>query len=567
MFYNLAIEKIQPETIDTITITFKVPKELYKVFEYKSGQYLTLVIPHPSGEIHRCYSLAFAPHNISGQLNIGVKRVPNGLGSNWMHDKLKIGDHIRVSPPFGRFVQSESVLQRGLLTFAGGSGITPIISLIENSLYLSKERITLFYANRSPEETIYKARLDTLINSFPDRFEIIYHFDSLSGYPSQVTIQTVLQERFEDALYICGPSVFMTCVETVANSIDFNQDNIYVEHFGGNTKPTVLNKISNLSTEAKITIKQRPHCFKVSGGESILQAARRQKIEVPFSCEEGFCGTCRAQIICGDVTMLNHHALLDADIEDGWVLTCQSFTHSPEIELTIDNENNKETKPIRKVIPLYYALAGVFFGGLFTVYSFLQPDHAGAFHPGVMTAGHVDLVCADCHEETEGTFRQNIQAIVAHTIGTRQTTGEIGTQPVSSTDCLACHERPKDRHPISRFAEPRFVEALAQIDARSCITCHIEHTGQLAVANVTFCSSCHDGLEVKNDPIDESHKDLVLAKKWDTCLTCHDFHANHAYETPTKLIQGFSLNKIKDYLQDGPSPYATQKIKNAKESR
>ncbi len=201
------------------------------------------------------------------------------------------------------------------------------------------------------------------------------------------------------------------------------------------------------------------------------------------------------------------------------------------------------------------------------LYAVGAPDHLGLLHPGPMTVGHESLLCGDCHRPAPGTTRQQLQANVAHWLALRDQPAEFGFLPPASHDCLACHERPADRHPVNRFREPRFLEALDRIDARACSHCHEEHSGRRVSDRGDYCSACHGDLRLRDDPLDESHASLADREQWQTCLACHDFHGNHAREAPVRLADRIDAARIESYLADGPDPYAPRKTTPARERR
>ena len=186
---------------------------------------------------------------------------------------------------------------------------------------------------------------------------------------------------------------------------------------------------------------------------------------------------------------------------------------------------------------------------------------------GPANTGHENLECADCHEAAEGTPRQQIQANVRHLIGLRDTGVDFQHEDVTSQDCLACHARPDDRHPIFRFNEPRFAEARAEIGANDCVSCHLEHQGERATIEPTFCINCHEDLTLKNDPLDVSHEQLIAIDEWQSCLGCHDFHGNHVRETQVIYDERIPNDVVVDYLKGGKSPYSAEKKHQAQESR
>jgi len=184
---------------------------------------------------------------------------------------------------------------------------------------------------------------------------------------------------------------------------------------------------------------------------------------------------------------------------------------------------------------------------------------------GQIQSGHNSLGCVDCHKEPNASWRQQIQANVQFAMGTRTGPVDFGYQPITSGVCLDCHTRPNERHPIYRFREPRFQEALETVDATSCLGCHSEHTNARAETEVGFCVACHADLEMKSDPVDVPHVTLIKSEDWSSCLGCHDFHGNHIHSAPKAVDDAYSVEALRAYLDAGPSPYGSQKQYEAKQ--
>jgi 3-ketosteroid 9alpha-monooxygenase subunit B len=546
---------------------------------YKAGQFITIAIPYGNEMIQRCYSLSRAPNMVNGQLWVGVKRFPKGKGSNWLHDHVKKGDFITVSAPLGRFTLDQSKSNH-LLFFAGGSGITPIMAMIESALTTGNQCLRLFYATKDGDNIIFKARLDSLKKQYGSRFTIYYHSNAVLGFAKEEHILEVINGYEEAKFYICGSNPLMDSVEKVAATALIPDGQIHVERFSGQeeTLPSAFQGTRDGSETAVIHVNEIRYEVASVPGLSILKSAQTAGITVPSSCEDGYCGTCRAKVLNGEVSMVKNLALSDDDIANGWVLTCQSLVASKKVELTYDKVEKTDSGTtffsrarIREHFSLranmFYVIPSLLIGLFFATYLYTSPTHEEFLNPGDMTTGHENLGCVDCHENVKGTFRQNMQAITAHNLGWRKTSGDIVSEPVTSADCVSCHERENDRHPINRFNDPRFVKAIKTIDARECTTCHQEHTGQRAILKIEFCVACHKNLEVKNDPLDVNHATLIKEEKWETCLGCHDFHGNHERKTPTKLFERIDTLVILEYLKKGQDPYASEKIHPAKEKR
>lgn len=184
---------------------------------------------------------------------------------------------------------------------------------------------------------------------------------------------------------------------------------------------------------------------------------------------------------------------------------------------------------------------------------------------GPIQTGHETISCAGCHLPGEGTTRQQIQAKLHYVFGLREDNVEFGRMAVTSDACLDCHARPNERHPIYRFREPRFIEALQSVQADTCLGCHSEHHDRRVDVGLEICIACHDDLSLKNDPLDVAHADLVAREEWDSCMGCHDFHGNHGFKPPASLASRIPGPVIEAYFTTGASPYGTRKTFEAKE--
>ena len=197
----------------------------------------------------------------------------------------------------------------------------------------------------------------------------------------------------------------------------------------------------------------------------------------------------------------------------------------------------------------------------------LSAGKADRFHAaGPANPGHEDLDCAQCHRPAPGTLRQQAQAKVRAFFSVRENDVAFANRKVETKDCVACHARDDDRHPVYRFDEPKFKLARKVLGANSCIGCHVEHSGNRTEIEPDACKTCHGELAMREDPLDVPHKELVKKGQWDSCLTCHDFHGNHGYKAPTRLDVGLSPKAVEAYLRAGPSPYG-KPVKKALQAR
>lgn len=175
---------------------------------------------------------------------------------------------------------------------------------------------------------------------------------------------------------------------------------------------------------------------------------------------------------------------------------------------------------------------------------------------GPMMPGHEDIACDDCHEPAPGTARQQLQAGVRYLAGLRTQPPDFGRVAVGNDACLACHERPNDRHPVYRFLEPRFAPARQAIAPQNCLSCHAEHQGRrVTQTDMGYCQHCHKNTKLRKDPVDVPHERLIALKQWTSCLGCHDFHGNHVHRVATRVEGIVQPDRIREYFAGGASPY------------
>jgi 3-ketosteroid 9alpha-monooxygenase subunit B len=338
MSYNsLRIAKIIQETPDARSFVFEIPADLAEKYRYKAGQFLTFRVPHADGAFNRCYSLSSAPE-IDGLPKVTVKRVEGGKGSNWFHDALKEGGTLDVLPPAGRFVLGQG--EAPLLLFGGGSGITPMMSLIKSALKSGKRRIRLFYANRDKPSVIFDAEFEALAKSHPGQLEVIHHLDAVQGLTKHEEVEAALK-GFENAeAYLCGPGPFMNLVEAALLAAGMPRERVLIERFeaSGNdavpVEPPAAGDV--IPSEIVIHFEGKTHKVPYRKGLTILEAARGAGLNPLSSCEEGFCASCAAKCIKGKVVLAKNDIYTPDDLANNWILTCQGHCFGPEVEITYD---------------------------------------------------------------------------------------------------------------------------------------------------------------------------------------------------------------------------------------
>jgi 3-ketosteroid 9alpha-monooxygenase subunit B len=336
-YQALRIARIIQETPDARSFVFEVPAAMADKFRYKAGQFLTFRVSHPAGEVARCYSLSSAPE-IDPQLKVTVKRVAGGRGSNWFHDALAEGASIDVMPPAGRFVLGPGATP--LLLFAGGSGITPVMSLIKTALKHGSRRVRLFYANRDAASVIFKDEFDALLRSHPDRLEVRHHLDAVAGLTTADEVAAALAGFEDGEAYLCGPGPFMTLVENTLLARGMPRERVLIERFeaSGNAAVPIAPAAEGDVAPSEIVIhfEGKTHRVPYKQGQTILLAARAAGLSPNSACEEGFCASCAAKRIKGKIVLANNDIYTDEDLANGWILTCQGHAFGAEVEITYD---------------------------------------------------------------------------------------------------------------------------------------------------------------------------------------------------------------------------------------
>jgi ring-1,2-phenylacetyl-CoA epoxidase subunit PaaE len=340
-FHALRIAEIVPETSEANSIRFEIPPELRDRFAFKAGQHLTLRATLDGEEVRRNYSLCTAP--AESDWIVTVKRIGGGLFSNWVGDHLKPGDTIDVMPPHGSFTcEFEAAKSRHLVGIAGGSGITPVMSLMRTLLKEEpNSRFTLLYGNRDSSSIIFLEALAGLKDKHLERLEI-YHFLDAEEQDIELFNGMLNRERLEEAItslvpdapvvdgwFICGPGPMMDAAEGALLDRNIPKDRIHIERFTADRPPeAVAQEIAQLQTKAEgvsvaVTLDGRTRRVPFTAG-NILDSARAAGLPAPFACKAGVCATCRAKVIKGKVEMAARYGLTDEEVADGYVLTCQS---------------------------------------------------------------------------------------------------------------------------------------------------------------------------------------------------------------------------------------------------
>jgi len=339
---TLTVLDVVEETADARSLILGVPEGLGDRFGYRPGQFLTLRVP-AAGErgSARCYSLASAP-GVDPELKITIKRVDGGVGSNWICDDVRPGQTVEVLPPAGVFTPER--LTDDLLLFAGGSGITPVISIIKAVLAQPEGTAVLCYANRDESSVIFSAELRELVARAPGRLQVIHLLESVQGLPTVDTL-AALAAPFagRDAAFVCGPGPFMEAVTEALRRVGMPKEKIVLERFHSlsgdpfaERDPVPEVGDDDGSTRLSVTLNGNVHEFRWSAETRLLDLMLARGLKAPYSCGEGSCGACSCRVLSGEVKMLVNDVLEEEDLEEGWVLGCQSVPVTDEVEISFD---------------------------------------------------------------------------------------------------------------------------------------------------------------------------------------------------------------------------------------
>ncbi|HVV37276.1 MAG TPA: ferredoxin--NADP reductase [Acidimicrobiales bacterium] len=333
--YNaLRVKRILTETDHAKSIVFDVPPALAAAYRYTAGQFVTLRVLIDDEAHLRSYSMSSAP-GIDDELQVTVKRVPDGLVSNFVNDKVDAGDVLDVSTPTGSFVLDASA--DDVVLFAAGSGITPVFSLVKTALHTTARAVRLLYANRDRSAAIFGDALDGLAAQFGERFRVVHHEDAATGF---VQTDEVLRMAGDGAatFYVCGPAPFMDIVESTLLGRGVDKQRIHIERFTPAADEPIDEPVPETAAgeTVVITLGNRTETVAQRGKSTILQSARWAGLKAPSSCEAGHCATCMAQVVEGGVEMANNEVLTAEEVADGWVLTCQSVPVTPLVKVVFE---------------------------------------------------------------------------------------------------------------------------------------------------------------------------------------------------------------------------------------
>lgn len=352
-FHRLAIADVRRETPEAVSVAFAVPEELRADFAFTSGQYLTLRTTLDGEEIRRSYSICSGVDD--GELRVAIKRLEGGLFSCFANENLRPGDTIEVMPPMGRFgIVPDPDAARTYVAFAAGSGITPILSIVKTVLAREpRSRFVLFYGNRSSGSIIFKEAIEDLKDRFVERFAV-HHVLSreaqdvalLNGRLGRDKVEALMRTAggtaAVDHVFVCGPATMIEEVAGALKDLGVPPERVHVELFtpaagaAGRPRPPAGRAAEAEGARLSLRIDGATHSLAMRPEETVLDAALRQGLDLPYSCRAGMCCTCRAKCVEGETTMDQNFSLEPWEVEAGFVLTCQCRPAGPALAIDFD---------------------------------------------------------------------------------------------------------------------------------------------------------------------------------------------------------------------------------------
>ncbi|MEE9334482.1 MAG: 2Fe-2S iron-sulfur cluster-binding protein [Granulosicoccaceae bacterium] len=335
-FHNLHVTHIHKTIRDAVVLTLR--PDATDEFSFTPGQYLTFRKEFDGEELRRSYSICAGLND--GALQVGIKRVDGGVFSTWANVDLTVGDVVEALPPMGNFYAATDNEQPRYLVFAGGSGITPILSIIKSGLQQnSHARYSLVYANRRANTIMFREEIEDLKNRYLDRFSVVHiledegeEIDLFRGRVDVAKCSELFQSWINiDVItmaYICGPEPMMLGIRDALQTHGLSTDQIRFELFGNSQPGRSKQRAKSVNTHSKgvagkVTLGGDTHKLVIPDGSTLLEAAIANNIDAPFACKAGVCSSCKAKVIEGEVEMMANHALEDDQVNAGFVLTCQ----------------------------------------------------------------------------------------------------------------------------------------------------------------------------------------------------------------------------------------------------
>jgi len=353
-FHTLKVKDIRRETADAVSIAFDIPLAIQHEYQFKQGQYITVKLTVNGEELRRSYSICTSPYS-EKELRVAVKEVQDGRASTLMNRTWKVGDAVEVMTPMGNF---SSILsgnnKKHYVLFAGGSGITPMMSILKSVLYIEKQsNVTLVYANRNEDSVIFKTEIEKIVSENADRVKVLNVYDTPKTQVSDLQKGLLSVDRVKaivenyggvnaDEYFICGPGPMMENIKQALEGLNIAKEKVHIEYFSAVADAVAKaegNVVTGADVNSEVTVIQYgiETTMKLNtAGLTILDAAIDAGVDAPFSCKGAVCCTCRAKVIEGKAKMDANFALTDAEVEDGFILTCQAHPLTEKLVVDFD---------------------------------------------------------------------------------------------------------------------------------------------------------------------------------------------------------------------------------------
>jgi ring-1,2-phenylacetyl-CoA epoxidase subunit PaaE len=349
-FNSLQVVDVVRETADAVSVAFKVPETLQKEYTFKQGQYLTLKFKINGEELRRSYSICSSYYE--NELRVAIKKVKDGRVSTHIFNNLKAGDVVEVMTPMGNFyTEMNAANKKTYVLFAGGSGITPMFSIMKTVLKDEPQsRIILFYGNNDESSIIFKKQIEELGVKNADRLNIIHilnaapanHPELLKGMMTKEKNIELIKSYVDTAVpaeyFICGPGVMMDNVVAALKELKIDESTVHIEYFSSPVNAETVKPSADVAkgATATIIIDGDEHVIELQDNEAILEAALRVGLDAPYACQGGSCCTCRALLQEGKVEMAVNYALSASEVKQGFILTCQSRPTTASVVVNYD---------------------------------------------------------------------------------------------------------------------------------------------------------------------------------------------------------------------------------------
>jgi ring-1,2-phenylacetyl-CoA epoxidase subunit PaaE len=349
-FNSLKVIDVVRETADAVSIAFEVPASLKDEYKYIQGQYLTLRMTINGEDLRRSYSICSSP--LDNELRVAIKKVKGGRMSSFINDKVKVGDIMEVMTPAGNFfTELKASNKKNYVLFGGGSGITPMLSIMKTVLKTEpNSRVTLFYGNNDESSIIFKKQIEKLAIENSDKLNVIHvlntppegHPELLKGLMTKEKnmdlVKNYVNSSEDNEYFICGPGPMMENVVNALKELKTNESKVHIEYF---TAPVNADEVKPsedvvAGAKARIILDGDEREIVLEPNETILEAAIRVGMDAPYACQGGSCCTCRALLQGGEVDMAVNYALSASEVKQGFILTCQSRPKTDSVIVNYD---------------------------------------------------------------------------------------------------------------------------------------------------------------------------------------------------------------------------------------